>query len=387
MDAEAITAIIEVQPLTPPTECTAGAAPVGLTSGDSHVNEPRDLWSANLPASLRTQAMQGIAANDDGNWTLLFDAAGVDQSGGSEVDRLRVADPAFRYSVMREEGIVAEAVFPTIGLYVWMLNDAAGGASSCRVYNEWIADQFRGHPRFACAGLVPTWRLDDALIELEWIADHGLRSVMLPAVASPDWNHAQWAPLWSAIAETGLPVVIHQGTGHSMYFYRGPGAGVSNLLATQSMGPRLSALLATSGVLAAHPELHVVFVEYNAGWLAWTMQTLDFYTESFRRYGNTPSGKPWVNPDLPEPPSFYLRRQVHATFQDDPIGIHNIVYTGAEALLWGSDYPHEEGTHPHSRAVVDRLTTGLDPALAALVFRDNTARIFGFDDVVLTTPV
>ena len=361
--------------------------PSGLVSADAHVNEPRDLWRANLPATLRAQAMRGIAAGDDGNWTLLFDTASIDQISTDEAERVRTCDPAHRYTIMRQDGIVAEAVFPTIGLYVWMLTDPAGGAASCRVYNEWIADRFAGHPRFACAGLVPTWRVADALAEVDRIVALGLRAVMLPAVASPDWNHPQWAPLWAAIAATGLPVVMHQGTGHSMFFYRGAGAGVSNLLATQSMGPRAAALLATSGVLAAHPDLHVVFVEFNTGWLAWTMQTLDFYTESFRRYGTTPSGKPWVNPDLPEPPSTYLRRQVHATFQDDPIGIATIDHTGSAALLWGSDYPHEEGTHPHSRAVVERLAVGLDASQRAAVFRDNAVRLFGFDEALLDAPV
>jgi predicted TIM-barrel fold metal-dependent hydrolase len=289
--------------------------------------------------------------------------------------------------VMREEGVFGECVFPTIGLYVWMLGDPVGGAASCRVYNEWIADALAGSPRFKCAGLVPTWRIDDALAEVAWIADGALGAVMLPAVAAPEWNHPSWAPLWSAIEETGLPVVIHQGTGHDMIFYRGAGAGVSNLLATQSMGPRVAALLATSGVLAAHPGLHVVFVEYNVGWLAWTMQTLDFYTEAFARYGRTPSGKRWVDPELPEPPSEYLRRQVHATFQDDPVGIHNVGFTGAESLLWGSDYPHEEGTYPRSREVVARLAAGLDRTTVASVFRENAARLFHFSDEVLSTPV
>ena len=32
---------------------------------------------------------------------------------------------------------------------------------------------------------------------------------MIPAVAAPDWNHRNWWPLWRAISETGLPVVVH----------------------------------------------------------------------------------------------------------------------------------------------------------------------------------
>ena len=97
--------------------------------------------------------------------------------------------------------------------------------------------------------------------------------------------------MWSAIAASGLPAVVHQGTGHSMYFYRGPGAGVANLLATQSMAPRMAGLLATSGVLAANPDLHVVFVEYNVGWLAWAMKTLDYYQQAFTEAGYTPKAR------------------------------------------------------------------------------------------------
>jgi predicted TIM-barrel fold metal-dependent hydrolase len=362
------------------------AATLGLVSGDSHVNEPRNLWRDNLPVSLRSQAMRGIQAGDDGSWELLLEGHQNDKTAESEADRMKMADPAHRYRVMREEGIVAECIYPTIGLYVWMLTDPDGGAASCRVYNEWIADGLARSARFKCAGLVPTWRLDDALGEVARIAEAGLGSIMVPAVASPDWNHRSWEPLWSAIAETGLPLVIHQGTGHSMYFYRGPGAGVSNLLATQSMAPRAAGLLATSGVLAFHPDLHVVFVEYNVGWLGWAMQTLDFYTTAFEKYGYTPEGKKWINPELPEPPSFYLRRQVHATFQDDPIGINNLAYTGAEALIWGSDYPHQEGTYPNSRATVTRLAQDLDDDSTTRVFRDNAARLFRFSDDALTTP-
>ena len=359
----------------------------GLVSADAHVNEPRGLWKDNLPSALRAQAMAGIRAGEDGNWEPLFEGAVLDQSSGDEEERLRVCDPDYRLAVMRQEGIVAECVFPTIGLYVWTLADPVGGAASCRIYNEWIADRLGALPRFSCAGLVPTWTTADARAEIEWIADAGLGAIMLPVVATPEWNSPAWEPIWAQIAETGLPVVFHQGTGHSMFFYRGPGAGVSNLVATQSMGARTAALLATSGVLGRHPAVQVVFVEFNGGWMAGLMQTLDYYTDAFSRYGKTPSGKPWVNPALPEPPSFYLRRQVHATFQDDPVGIHNLSLTGDEALLWGSDFPHEEGTYPHSREVVARLAAGMEPKAAARVFRDTAIDLFHFDRDVLTTPI
>jgi predicted TIM-barrel fold metal-dependent hydrolase len=361
---------------------------LGLISGDSHVNEPRRLWSDNLPRSLRSKALRGIKPGSDGNWDLVMEGEPVGTSAESEPDRMRIANPEHRYQVMRAEGIVAECIYPSIGLYVWQLPDPVVGAASCRVYNEWIADGLARRPRFKCAGLIPSWRLEDAVAEVAWVSDSRLGAIMLPAVASPDWNHRQWEPLWSAIDETALPVVMHQGTGHSMYFYRGPGAGVSNLVATQSMAPRTATLLATSGVLAGHPGMHVVLVEFNCGWMAWAMDTADFYTRSFSRYGYTPEGKKWVNPDLPELPSFYMRRQVHSTFQDDPVGIDNMARTGAAGLIWGSDYPHEEGTYPKSRETVSRLAERMDSREdIEQVFRTNAADLFHFSPEVLNRPL
>jgi predicted TIM-barrel fold metal-dependent hydrolase len=308
----------------------------------------------------------------------------------SEQDRLSVLDPERRQAVMAQEGIVAECIFPTIGLYVWMLRDAEGGAASCRIYNEWVFDQLhRRSPRFCCAGLVPTWSLDQALREVTFIAELGLGALMLPVVVEPMWNHRRWAPLWELIDRTGLPVVMHQGTGHDMVWHRGPGATVANLIATQSLAPRVATMLATSGILEAHPRTHVVFVEFNTGWLAWTMETADYYDAAFRRYdqfrqSDSASGNPSIYPTLADPPSEYLRRQVHATFQVDATGLRNLDVTGAGALLWGSDFPHEEGTYPRSREVVDQQAAGIDPGTAQRVFRQNAIDVFRFDPAALT---
>ena len=370
-----------------------------LISADSHVNEPRDLWSSSLPASMREQAMRGIAASDDGGWDLIFDGRQMAVDAESEAERVRGTAPSERFRVMREEGIAGESIFPTIGLYVWMLKDPDGGKISCRIYNEWIHDQLASRSdRFRCAGLVPTWRLEDAVEEVAYIADHGLGSVMLPTVGPTSYNRREWEPLWTLVEECGLPIVMHQGTGHNMIWYRGPGATVANLLSTQTIGPRTAAMLATSGVLERHPGLHFVFVEYNAGWLGWTMDTIDYYTESFRDLTTATQGsakladdgrppRPVIYPELDEPPSAYLRRQVHATFQDDRVAINNIPVTGADCLMWGSDYPHHEGTYPHSVDTVRRLTDGIDAVTADKVFGDTAVRVLGFDpEVVATVP-
>src|SRR5262249_43117316 len=74
--------------------------PVPLISADSHVNEPRDLWSSALPASMREQAMRGIAASDDGGWDLIFDGRQMAVDAESEADRVRGTEPEERFRVM-----------------------------------------------------------------------------------------------------------------------------------------------------------------------------------------------------------------------------------------------------------------------------------------------
>jgi len=373
-----------------------------LVSADSHVAEPRFLWYESLPPFMRERAPKTIVPSEEGSWNLEEhrDGAVSARRQPNETDeqqrlrelaeertRLAALTPDARLEVMRADGIAGECIFPSIGLYIWNMDDAAVGEACCEIYNDWIYDQLESKsPRWRCAGLIPTWNLDAAVKEVRRIADLGLGAAMLPLVGTPEYNDASWEPLWSAIEEAGFPAVMHQGTGHSMLFYRGPGASVSNLLATQSMAPRAAALLATSGVLEHHPELHVVFVEVNASWLAWTMDTLDFYNDAFLNHQDD-YGRNWVRPVLPEKPSFYISRQVHATFQDDPSAVANLERTGVSPLLWGSDYPHEESTYPHSRETVARLFGKLDADDAARIVGGTCAKLFHFDDAVLTTPV
>ncbi|MDG2304419.1 MAG: amidohydrolase family protein [Candidatus Binatia bacterium] len=367
-----------------------------LLSADSHVEEPHLLWHDGLPAAMRARAPRVLvpeesSAEDFGrrigagvSFKHEARSMNVDKTGGlddAEV-RLRTSDPEWRFKILREDGVAGEVIYPTSGLQVWAAEDAEVGAACCRIYNDWIHDRLESKsPRFRCAGLIPTWNVEDAVSEVKRIADLGLGAALLPLVGTPDWNHRQWEPLLSTIEEIGFPIVMHQGTGHDMLFYRGRGASVANLLATQSMAPRTAGLLATSGVLQDHPGLHFVFVECNASWLSWAMETLDHYSVAFQGYEG------WVKPVLPEPPSAYLRRQIHGTFQVDSVAIANVPRTGVEPLLWGSDYPHMEGTYPNSRKTVADLFGGLTPEQAADIGHATTARLFGFEPEVLTSPV
>jgi len=50
-------------------------------------------------------------------------------------------------------------------------------------------------------------------------------------------------------------------------------------------------------------------------------------------------------------PSDFLRRNVVLSFQEDAIGIDN--------MMWGSDYPHSESPFPQSRRILAEIVEGL----------------------------
>ena len=83
-------------------------------------------------------------------------------------------------------------------------------------------------------------------------------------------------------------------------------------------------------------------------------------------------------------PSHYVRAQCHVTLGADRAPLLTRSITGIEPLMWASDYPHPEGTYPHSQATVARIFADLSADERHAVTFANAARLYDFDPVVLT---
>ena len=63
----------------------------------------------------------------------------------------------------------------------------------------------------------------------------------------------------------------------------------------------------------------------------------------------------WVRPRLQALPSEYFRRQGFASFGEDPPGLLTAEpFDLVDNFLWANDYPHHEGTWPHSAQAIER---------------------------------
>ena len=61
-------------------------------------------------------------------------------------------------------------------------------------------------------------------------------------------------------------------------------------------------------------------------------------------------------------PKEYINRQVYASFQHDETAIPAHTAMGFENVMFGTDYPHLEGTFPHTQKVLHELFDGVDDA-------------------------
>src|SRR5262249_32317530 len=67
------------------------------------------------------------------------------------------------------------------------------------------------------------------------------------------------------------------------------------------------------------------------------------------------------------------------SFQEAPAGLALAEPMGlADRFMWGNDYPHHEGTWPHSAEAIDRARGRLSDGARANVLGLTAARFFGF---------
>ena len=358
-----------------------------VISADSHVQEPPELYER-IPASLRHRVPRIVERDGarylvvDGRRPRRLDVADSrvteddrnrefrdDPSGGRDIDR-RLADLA-------RDGVSAEVIYPNQSLGLFMSPAPDYQLAVAKAWNDWASEHFGPHrDRFAPVAMTPVHDIEAAVAEVERAAKLGYRSIKVPITnrAQP-YNRPEYEPLWAAIEDTGMVLAFHAFTNSEDMYPEdwGEEEGIGGALDFMAMrmadGLNPVSQLISGGVCERHPNLDFVVVECGAGWLAWLLYVLDEQVEKKHM---------WIRPRLVLKPSEYFARQGFITFTDDPIALRNLAFTGTDSMLWGSDYPHDEGSFPHSQEVIARTFEGLSDDDREKIVFGNAARIYGF---------
>ncbi len=342
-------------------------------SGDSHFLEPADLWHQILPKKQadRMPRTELVGENEelvtvDGTSfrrTLpkIFTARGASGETIAEMSHRPPGsrDVALRLKDLDSEGVWAEVMYQSIGLWCSLIEDPQLIRNAARAENEWLASEVQAvaPDRLVPAALMPMLDVADAVAELQHAAEVGLHLVSLPTghpAATRDYNDPCWEPLWAAAEEAGMVVGFHIGTdgGDQAARFRGPGGAILNYVETTYGGQYAAMKLVASGALERHPGLRILISEGGASWVPFIGDRMN---EAYRQHAM------FVRPPLARLPKEYLYEQVYTSFQHDETAPAAMWAMGYQNVMWGSDYPHIEGTYGHSQKTLHELVDGVAP--------------------------
>jgi predicted TIM-barrel fold metal-dependent hydrolase len=203
---------------------------------------------------------------------------------------------------------------------------------------------------------------------MERVAASGLRAMMIPTLWGDKraYHDPVYEPVWSAAEDLELVVNVHSGGASKDIL---PGPGMVPIYATEAWwwAARPLWVMIWAGVFDRHPRLRFALTEDGAWWLPDIVERMD---EKWVGGHNTRKFGSLFRQATERKPSEYLGTNVflgastptrHEIATRQRVGVHT--------LLWGNDFPHPEGTWPHTRDSIRQVFHD--------VAQDETARILG----------
>jgi predicted TIM-barrel fold metal-dependent hydrolase len=360
---------------------------IWANSGDSHYMEPPDLYEQ-LPEPLRDKLPKTVRDEARGVEVITVDGQSFERAipkprtpeqlmrnaampaadnldeGEGQQRAPGAMDPIKRLVDLDQEGIWAEAIYPSLGTWTFNIRTPEIVREGCRISNDFFIEFQQKSPRYVVAASIPLLDVNDTVAEIKRASDLGFKLGFFPVrppFEKPLWQHEEWDPVWAALEENGMVLGFHIGTepvdptGRIGLYYRGRGGAVLNYVETTYGGQRAVTQLIACGALDRHPDLRILVSEGGATWGPFIADRMD---EGYRQHGAA------VRPTLSKLPSEYLYTQVYASFQHDASAVQANAAMGWQNVMWGSDYPHYEGTYGHTQKTLHELFDDAPPAVS-----------------------
>lgn len=308
-------------------------------------------------------------------------------------------DSKQRLNVLDDEGIAAEVIFPD---GITEMNAPPFGAgiglspigadkdlqwAGARAHNRWLAEFCQMSParRHGVAVIPATWDVAIAIEEVKWAKANGLGSIMLSVLwgEHKPYHHPCYDPLWALCEELDMVVHFHSGPAdNSAYFGGWPPQGE---ITRGAMGIYLSEVawwvvrpltfMIWAGVFEIYPKLKVAITEASAHWIPYYLWLLD--QRAGDHAGAAKLGD--FSSHLKLKPSEYFARNVRVGAMLPKNEVEKRHDVGVDVLMWGSDFPHPEGTWPHTQELRVDAMRGVPDAERDAMLGLNAANFYGFD--------
>ncbi len=286
----------------------------------------------------------------------------------NEVGLRGAFDPDVRDKTLDADGVAGEVIFADgdavtgmeappfgAGLQAGMITDPRLAWAGARAHNRWLIEFCATNPpRRAGVGLVPiTHGVAEAVKEIQDLGGKpGIKGIMIPTMwhDNASYGHESYDPIWAACAEAGLVVHTHSGEADRDSYNENM---AQYMLEVPFWTHRPLWQLLLSGKFDKYPNLRYAPVECGSWWLG------DLLFKADAMFG----GRNWkvkkmsasTHGLIERLPSEYVGDNVFIGASTmSKVEIRRRYTNGVDALMWGTDYPHPEGSWPHT---VERLET------------------------------
>ena len=309
--------------------------------------------------------------------------------------RSRNWDDDRRNADLDAEGVAAEVLFPnTVPPFfpTGVVVAPAPGPETFRLrlegiraHNRWLADFVARHPerRVGLAQILLN-DVDEAVADVRWCAEHGIRGVLLPG-ASPDtpWikqlSSSDYDPLWAVCQELDMPITHHAGGSGIPEMEATPFKNLLFMMESGFYANRAFWHFIWGGVFERFPNLKLILTEQGTDWVEPALTKMEHFYKLMTTGRVGEMGIPQeAVPSMSPTERFGTNIWIGASFPS-PSGAETMRALGIDRFMWGSDYPHNEACSPYSKLSLRRTFEGWDPSDLRKVLSENAAGVYGFD--------
>ena len=271
--------------------------PDKLISADSHVTEPPHCYIDRIDPIYRDRAPR-VSTDLDGGDSFVIDGLpgavpmGIVAAAGKNPKDMKKGETLFkdlhrggwdgqaRLLDQDREGIIAEAIYPSVGMVLCNHPDADYKQACMWAYNRWLHEEFcAADPnRLLGMGQTAVRSVAEAIEDFRQFKEMGFRGVMMPGnpATEEDYDHPSFDPLWRAAVELNLPISFHILTSRQdgpnavgsagqkavVSSHRGPPQNASQSLLKSIQD--IIGVFIWGRVFERHPDLKLVCVEADA---------------------------------------------------------------------------------------------------------------------------
>jgi predicted TIM-barrel fold metal-dependent hydrolase len=368
-----------------------------VISADCHAGLPTERYRGYLDAEYREAfdafLGQRQAMEEELTRRGLRNEEFAEQWFEDHADELRGGwDAARRDRELDGDGVTGEVIFPDA-------DAVSGGASApfgaglgasgeidpvllmagARAHNRWLAELCQDSPeRRAGIAIVPILGdIDAAVAEIRRARESGLRGgILIPSMWKPfpPYHDPRYEPVWAVCQDLDLPIHTHAGAAPREDYGEHVGIYVAEV---RWWTQRPLWFLMWSGAFERYPALKFVVTESGAFWandLLWTMDIVYDREHAAKKLGSELTAKLKMRPSEYFDRNCWIgasntrRRELARRYE---IGVGN--------LMWGNDFPHPEGTWPHTREFLRNAFCDIPVEETQQMLGRNAAALYGFD--------